>query len=366
MEEQGAIYLEYLDLKNVANFKDTFLIFANPETPEEPAFFTLIVGGNNTGKTSLLKILAGWETYQIHGEEEQNFAPMNFDYKKKYFNVKISFKRNESEVLEYACCCPNAEAEADQEPIYYRFTFFYENQKPSEIKILMDAYATNRKKGDLNLADYQLDTIEQRTKILFNDQTSLLNAISWIMNLAAANGIGDKIAGARLEKVKEIISLLFETLEDRPQSKDALYLSVENGHFVVLFETETGTKIPFQNLGTAYKSLITWVLDLAYRMFVRYPESAHPLEEPAMVLVDELDAHLHPQSQRRVVSFLRKVFPKTQFIATAQNPFLLQDSPDVNLMILKKEANSELITIEQLLKTSFEGWEIEKILKLLD
>jgi predicted ATP-binding protein involved in virulence len=141
---------------------------------------------------------------------------------------------------------------------------------------------------------------------------------------------------------------------------------VENGHFVVLFETETGTKIPFLNLGTAYKSLITWVLDLAYRMFVRYPESAHPLEEPAIVLVDELDAHLHLESQRRVVGFLRKVFPKTQFIATAQNPFLLQDCPYANLMILKKEANSDLVNIRQLSNTSFEGWKIEEILKLLD
>lgn len=360
METQAPVYIKYLEFHNVANFKDTKVSFADPKNPEQPAFFTLIVGNNNTGKTTLLKILASWETYKIKGEggeeDDQDFSPMDFDYKKKNFEIRLYIKRK-NEVSNYYIKKDDFK--------YSNHTSMYELGFAPGLhsKILLDAYATNRKKGELNLADYQLDTIEKRVETLFNDKAELLDVEAWIRDLAASSGIGDEGAKARLEKVKEIVSLLFAEAEGGMPRKDAIHLSAKKGYFLVLFETETGEKVRLRSLGSGYQSLITWVVDLAYRMFVRYPENANPLEEPAIVLVDELDLHLHPEWQRRVVGFLRKTFPKTQFIATTHSPFLVQSYPDINLIVLEKDADNQQVSIKQPENTSFEGWTIEEILK---
>ena len=73
-------------------------------------------------------------------------------------------------------------------------------------------------------------------------------------------------------------------------------------------------------LATAIGALITWVADLANRMAERYPRCPEPSAEPAVVLVDEIDLHLHPKWQRKLMSFLTDRFPNTQFIATAHGP----------------------------------------------
>src|SRR5207247_4303505 len=64
--------------------------------------------------------------------------------------------------------------------------------------------------------------------------------------------------------------------------------------------------------------------DLASRLVERYPDSPDPLAEPAVVLVDEIDLHLHPQWQRKLMGFLSARFPSTQFIATAHSPLVVQ------------------------------------------
>jgi hypothetical protein len=62
---------------------------------------------------------------------------------------------------------------------------------------------------------------------------------------------------------------------------------------------------------------------------------------PGIVLIDELDLHLHPQWQRRVVSDLRRLFPKVQFIATTHSPFIVQTLQQGELIPLEGQPVSE-------------------------
>jgi predicted ATP-binding protein involved in virulence len=71
--------------------------------------------------------------------------------------------------------------------------------------------------------------------------------------------------------------------------------------------------------------MIAWTVDLASRLFASYPESQNPLAEPAVVLVDEVDLHLHPKWQRELRSHLTERFPGTQFVVTAHSPLVVQD-----------------------------------------
>ena len=60
------------------------------------------------------------------------------------------------------------------------------------------------------------------------------------------------------------------------------------------------------------------------RLFEHYPESPDPLSEPGIVLIDNIDLHLHPSWQRHVMENLTACFPGVQFIATAHSPLIAQ------------------------------------------
>jgi len=95
-------------------------------------------------------------------------------------------------------------------------------------------------------------------------------------------------------------------------------------------------------------------------MFERYPDSQNPLGEPGIVLVDEIDLHLHPKWQRKIFDYLSEKFPQTQFIVTAHSPLIVQSAPkDANIVLLRKEADQ--VVIDNDIK-SVQNWRINQIL----
>jgi transcriptional regulator with XRE-family HTH domain len=108
-----------------------------------------------------------------------------------------------------------------------------------------------------------------------------------------------------------------------------------------------------------YKTLIAWMVDLASRMFDRYPDSPNPLAEPAVVLIDEIDLHLHPKWQRTLMSYLSERFPNTQFIATAHSPLVVQAASDANVVLLRREGDH--VVIDNNMK-DIHGWRVDQIL----
>jgi predicted ATP-binding protein involved in virulence len=116
--------------------------------------------------------------------------------------------------------------------------------------------------------------------------------------------------------------------------------------------------VPLRQLGHGYQTLIAWMVDLASRMVERYPDSVNPLAEPAIVLVDEIDLHLHPTWQRKLIPMLTERFPNTQFIATAHSPLVVQAAGDANLAVLRREGDQVVIDNEV---EAIRGWRIDQI-----
>ena len=87
-----------------------------------------------------------------------------------------------------------------------------------------------------------------------------------------------------------------------------------------------GTTHPIWRLSDGFRTMLALVGELAWRAAVLNPalgiEVAKCVE--GVVLIDELDLHLHPRWQRRVVNDLRSAFPRVQFIATTHSPFIVQ------------------------------------------
>lgn len=125
--------------------------------------------------------------------------------------------------------------------------------------------------------------------------------------------------------------------------------------FVVDFrgDDETVTPLRFDQLSQGYASVLALVMDLAQRLALANPhfdastehdhregveEIIDPLSAPAIVLIDEVDLHLHPSWQQRVLADLMRAFPGTQFIVTTHSPQVLTTVKSENIRILGRNA----------------------------
>lgn len=84
-------------------------------------------------------------------------------------------------------------------------------------------------------------------------------------------------------------------------------------------------RLSLSALSDGQRSMLALVADLAYRCATLNPQLANPLSETGgVVLIDEIDLHLHPRWQRRVLDDLLRVFPRLQVITTTHSPFVIQ------------------------------------------
>lgn len=80
------------------------------------------------------------------------------------------------------------------------------------------------------------------------------------------------------------------------------------------------------NLSDGYRNIIGIVSDIAYRMAILNPFLGLEVvkKTPGVVIIDEIDLHLHPKWQKQIIGLLKTLFPKVQFIATTHSPFIIQ------------------------------------------
>ncbi len=103
--------------------------------------------------------------------------------------------------------------------------------------------------------------------------------------------------------------------------------SFKDEDLIGLFKSENKTdKLLFSQLSDGYRNLIGMVADIAYRCIKLNPHLGIDAIRltPGVVLIDELDLHLHPNWQKRIVSDLKNVFENVQFVATTHSPFIVQ------------------------------------------
>ena len=90
---------------------------------------------------------------------------------------------------------------------------------------------------------------------------------------------------------------------------------------------------PIEHLSAGYQSLIWTVFDIAYRMAVLNPSKLDRIAQTAgVVLIDEIDMHLHPRWQWNVVGALLNTFPNVQFIAATHAPILFASYKNIWLI----------------------------------
>jgi predicted ATP-binding protein involved in virulence len=89
-------------------------------------------------------------------------------------------------------------------------------------------------------------------------------------------------------------------------------------------------QLPFHVLSDGVRSTLAMVMEIAFRCYLLNPhlkENA-ALDTPGIILIDEVDLHLHPAWQKKVIGDLRKAFPKMQFIVTTHAPLVIGSLTD--------------------------------------
>ena len=200
--------------------------------------------------------------------------------------------------------------------------------------------ALNQKKEDYFVlgfgASRHLDTIKgrrtntstftneraQSVATLFDPYATTTPLSSWAMDLDyLENRTG-------LETVRKVLSNLLPEIKFHRIDK-------QSGH--LLFHTPDGI-VPLHCLSDGYLAMAAWMGDLLFRVLENFDDlKEQPLAAKGLLLIDEVDLHLHPKRQRDLFAFLDKWLPNFQFVVTTHSPMAAQQAREGELYCLTRE-----------------------------
>lgn len=359
--------LESLQLKN-------FRGFSNRDFSLHPQF-NLVIGENGTGKTSFLEAVAvsiGSWLLGFRGQDSRHIRPK--DVRREIEFIERRYRQlpqypvvvKSTAILEYAEANRNngeitileppktcqvtwsrklngdggKTTQADAAKLKKKAGEFYSsvlNRKPLILPLIRyfgagrlweSVRETNKqsipKKKTRQLGEHfsLIDQSDEISSPFYGYRLSVdkrcnpEDLIRWMAN-ERRNEIDEEEKSPSLQLVYRAIQLML------PEAKTVRYA---NKLKTLVIHQEEGKILRFSDLSDGYRNVIAIAADLAIKAAMLNPQLAEKALEhtPGIVLIDELDLHLHPKWQRRVIEDLRRTFPKIQFICTTHSPFLVQ------------------------------------------
>ena len=132
------------------------------------------------------------------------------------------------------------------------------------------------------------------------------------------------------EMFKNIVASFMKEINELTMVPSIYY----SPQFDELVYKEDKTEMPISKLSAGYQSLLWMIMDLAYRVCMLNPELESKDQIMGIVLIDEIDLHLHPKWQWNVTDALRKTFASVQFIIATHSPIVISASKEANLILL--------------------------------
>jgi predicted ATP-binding protein involved in virulence len=232
---------------------------------------------------------------------------------------------------------------------------------PKESRIYINGYNWNRpfsyvaspKKtadNDFQMAAYGVsrfryhsdpEEVNPKTALLFSDEWQLFNIEKVLIEAERAkieqkekNGITkfDTLKKIFLEVIPQLADIKVEYIEKAPFMKRYQVRYYEKGE-----QSETLAPVKLNELAAGYRSILTMIGDMIIRLSAHSNNLLNDLQ--GIVLIDEIDAHLHPKYQYELPYLLSKVFPKVQFIVSTHSP--------IPILSLPKSVSSVLLTVSR-------------------
>jgi len=331
----NGVYFLSLELENVRCFgKKQKLDLSDGKG--NPARWTVILGNNGTGKTTLLQIL----------NKGMQFPSTRLSHSLRRINA------NESKITWYFSY--DSTFSSSNFVRYFEYCLHGSEFKPTgDIPLFVEEEIYDHVPNVFYTASRKIEDISRLGSIY--DKSSPLNVELWLLDKHHIAGINPKFKN-HFELVKETLTNLLPDVTDIK-----VYLPNENKPELKLHFLTNGIWLSLDALSLGYQSMVAWIVDFAARLFKHYPTSKNPIEEPAVVLIDEIDLHLHPKWQREIMRYLSERFINTQFIVTAHSPLIVQAAEDenANIVVLRREGDEVIIDQQH---KAIHGWRVDQLL----
>ena len=129
----------------------------------------------------------------------------------------------------------------------------------------------------------------------------------------------------QLAAVRRAVSGMLPGFAGLRVQRDPLHLVIRKGDDTLVID----------QLSDGEKLLLALAADLAHRLAIAYADHGDPLQGEAIVWIDEIELHLHPAWQRRVLASLRRTFPNCQLIVTTHSPQVLSEVPNEAVVLVE-------------------------------
>lgn len=345
-----------LELHNFRNMKLKEIDFCNNEVKSKN--FTALIGDNGVGKTAILEAITKGFTPIIRTVSDkavkecdinnndimqgEKWTAINLNikledeiftwYNKRRVTTKVMFDEKVNKVL-------------DLKNMKAKYEHCYEN---GSLPLVL-YYGINRVITEIPKRGHIRETkIEDSLKNCFDNVNYFRDFYDWFKTEEdielREQKENTKYKNIKLDSVRTAIERMI------PGYKN---LRIKLNPSRMIITNKEGIHLRIEQLSGGYKAILSIVSDIAKRLATANPSSKNPLEEHGIILIDELDLHLHPKWQKTIANDLKRTFPNCQFIVTTHSPFIIQSLNKEEVINIEKDCNES--------DGSFEGWSIEEI-----
>jgi predicted ATP-binding protein involved in virulence len=331
------MFVRELTIRNLRAIKDLRLSFETPDGGTRK--WTLLLGENGNGKSTILRAAAlvfagsdalspllreGADTWIRHGADEASIAAVIQTAAGETRQVSLRLRRGVSTIAIFT---------DNQESL---------NLLDAAIKHADRNYSTfgygASRRLNTDESAFRKSTLPNRARAvatLFFPDAVLEPLESWVIDMDYRNKLGQG-----QETVRTIARELMPNVE---------FDSIDKERKQLLFKTPDGIT-PLSQLSDGYQNVAAWCGDLLRSINSTFKDYKDPLQARGLLLVDEIDLHLHPVWQRRLRTFFDRAFPNLQFIATTHSPLTVQQAGAGELFVVRRAGPKAPPTIE-----AFEG-----------
>ncbi|MBD0309395.1 MAG: AAA family ATPase, partial [Microcoleus sp. T1-bin1] len=314
---------------------------------------TVFIGINGVGKSSILECLAillSWLTKRIQNPDSSGRCFKDDDIKKerKETHNEITILINDGQELAWSLTHVSKGRSKDTSSNLGDLKRVVDrihselDANPYAALPLAVYYPTNRAVLDIPLKIRTKHSFEQITaydEVLTGGQIDFRRFFEWFkeredleneVRLDSYNEYRDH----EIKAVRDAIENLLDGFSNLRVRRSPLRMTVN----------KEGDELIVNQLSDGEKCLLALAGDLARRLAIANPDrNYNPLEGSGVVLIDEIELHLHPKWQRAIIPNLKKTFPNCQFIITTHSPQVISDLKWVHLL----RSTSEGIAIDR-------------------
>lgn len=173
-----------------------------------------------------------------------------------------------------------------------------------------------------------------------NSRVDTDQMLTWFYKMTAqdvqrAQGIKKMASSSLYAAVRDAVEKCFQLVSGSARASVSYNFDLDDLDVEYLDENGEVRREPLGLLSDGYRTTLSMVADIAYRMALLNPAlGSDVLETPGVVLVDEIDLHLHPLWQARILGDLAAIFPRVQFIVTTHAPIVVSSVRATSVRLL--------------------------------